>query len=105
MRRTMNALGVLLLFAAAGSLTAAQDSGNIYGHVNDESGAGLPGAMATLTGPTIRPLVTTTDARGEFHFLGFAPATTRRRSAERVFEGRPAERGRHARPEHRVHWP
>ena len=75
MRRTMNALGVLLLIAAAGSLTAAQDSGNVYGHVNDESGAGLPGAMATLTGPTIRPLVTTTDARGEFHFLGLAPAT------------------------------
>ena len=75
MRRALRVFGVLLISMAAGALMAAQDSGNVYGHVTDASGAPLPGAMATLTGPTIRPLVTTTDARGEFHFLSLAPAT------------------------------
>ena len=64
MRRALGVLGVLLVFTAAGALFAAQDSGNVYGHVTDASGGALPGAMATLTGPTIRPLVTTSDSRG-----------------------------------------
>ena len=76
MRRAIRVLGVLLIsMSGTGALMAAQDSGNVYGHVTDAGGAPLPGAMATLTGPTIRPLVTTTDARGEFHFLNLAPAT------------------------------
>jgi hypothetical protein len=75
MRRALGVLGVLLVFTAAGALFAAQDSGNVYGHVTDASGGALPGAMATLTGPTIRPLVTTSDSRGDFRFLGLAPAT------------------------------
>ena len=75
MRRAIGILGVLLITMAAGTLMGAQDSGNVYGHVTDAGGAPLPGAMATLTGPTIRPLVTTTDARGDFHFLNLAPAT------------------------------
>ena len=75
MRRAFRILGVLLVSMAAGTLTAAQDSGNVYGHVTDANGGGLPGATATLTGPTIRPLATTTDARGDFHFLNLAPAT------------------------------
>jgi len=74
MRRAI-LIGVLLISTAAGPLIAAQDSGNVYGHVTDASGGALPGAMATLTGPTIRPLVTTTGARGDFHFLSLAPAT------------------------------
>ena len=75
MRRALSVLGVLLISIAAGALMAAQDSGNVYGHVADEGGVGLPGVVATLTGPTIRPLVTTTDARGDFRFLGLAPAS------------------------------
>ncbi|MGA7992501.1 MAG: carboxypeptidase regulatory-like domain-containing protein [Thermoanaerobaculia bacterium] len=74
MRRAI-LVGVLLISTAAGRLIAGQDSGNVYGHVADETGAGLPGATATLTGPTIRPLITTTDARGDFRFLGLAPAS------------------------------
>jgi len=74
MRRAI-LISVLLIFTASGRLMAAKDSGDVYGRVTDASGAALPGATATLTGPTIRPLVTTTDARGEFRFLGLAPAT------------------------------
>ncbi|MEO8585413.1 MAG: TonB-dependent receptor [Acidobacteriota bacterium] len=73
--RVLGVLGVLLITTAAPTLMAANDSGNVYGRVTDASGGALPGATATLTGPTIRPLVTTTDARGDFRFLGLAPAT------------------------------
>jgi hypothetical protein len=75
MRRAISVIGALLLLAAPGILKAGKDSGDVYGRVTDTSGVALPGATATLTGPVIRPLVTTTDARGDFRFLSLAPAT------------------------------
>ena len=63
------ALAGLLAVPAAAQLQA----GNLYGTVIDESGQPLPGATVTLTG-TAMEQVQTTDAQGNFHFLGLAPA-------------------------------
>src|SRR5215470_15748134 len=68
----MTALVVLAAMAVAGFALGQAQSGNIYGRVVAEDGSALPGVTVTLSGggPT---LVTTTDSRGEFHFLNLAP--------------------------------
>jgi Carboxypeptidase regulatory-like domain/TonB-dependent Receptor Plug Domain len=69
------AVFALALLAMAGLALGQAQSGNIYGRVVAEDGSALPGATVTLSGggPT---LVTTTDSRGEFHFLNLAPGTS-----------------------------
>ena len=69
------ALVALALAAMAGFALGQAQSGNIYGKVVAEDGSALPGVTVTLTGggPT---LVTTTDSRGEFHFLNLAPGSS-----------------------------
>ncbi len=69
------ALVALAVLAMAGFALGQAQSGNIYGRVVSEDGSTLPGVTVTLTGggPT---LVTTTDSRGEFHFLNLAPGTS-----------------------------
>ena len=58
---------VALLFAASAS--AQQQTGEIFGHVNDNTGAVLPGVMVTLTGENlIQPLTSTTSANGSYQF-------------------------------------
>src|SRR5215471_17573060 len=71
-RTTLVALAVL---AVAGFVLGQAQSGNLYGRVVAEDGSALPGVTVTLSGggPT---LVTTSDNRGEFHFLTLAPGTS-----------------------------
>jgi hypothetical protein len=58
----------LALLALAVPLASAQVStGNIYGSIKDESGAVMPGATVTLSGPT-GSRSTTSGAQGEFRF-------------------------------------
>jgi hypothetical protein len=63
------ALAGLLAAPASAQLQA----GNLYGTVIDENGQALPGATVTLAG-TGAEQVQTTDAKGNFHFLGLSPA-------------------------------
>jgi hypothetical protein len=65
----------LMLGALAPVAWAQTASGNIYGTVTDESGAVLPGATVTITGPTIGSRSTTTGTQGDFRFLNLDPAT------------------------------
>ncbi|HSL20657.1 MAG TPA: TonB-dependent receptor [Vicinamibacterales bacterium] len=58
---------VALCFAAAAG--AQQQTGEIFGHVNDNTGAVLPGVTVTLTGESlIQPLTATTSANGTYQF-------------------------------------
>jgi hypothetical protein len=51
------------------AIASAQDTGEIYGKVNDLSGAALPGVMVTLTGPALlQPLTATTSRAGTYRF-------------------------------------
>ena len=72
MRRSALTAVVLLIGMAAG-LIAQESTGNIYGTVKDEQGGALPGATATLTGPTTALLTAVSDAAGNFRFLRVSP--------------------------------
>src|SRR6266496_3995167 len=63
---------VLLLVPAVRAQFA---TGNVYGTVNDSSGAVLPGASITLTGGTIGARSTTSGSQGDFRFLNLDPGT------------------------------
>lgn len=57
----------VLAVGAAGA--SAQQTGEIYGRVNDTSGAVLPGVVVTLTSPVLlRPLTATTSDSGSYRF-------------------------------------
>jgi hypothetical protein len=64
-------LAIVAFFAVAGVLSA-QTTGNIFGHVEDEQQGRLPGVTVSLSGPTFAA-AQTTDAKGEFRFVGLAP--------------------------------
>jgi hypothetical protein len=66
------AVAALLLLVAGGTAFAQLQTGNLYGTVNDEQGAALPGVTVTLTGGGA-PQVQVTNAQGQFRFLGLAP--------------------------------
>ena len=80
--RMAAALGLALL-APAGAAFAQLQSGNLYGSVNDQSGAALPGVTVTLTG-RVSPDVQVTDSQGKFRFVGLEPGTY---SIEATLEG------------------
>ncbi len=66
---------VLVWFVALAGLAihaTAQNTGNVYGNVLDESGGVLPGGTATLTGERA-PMTTVVDANGLFRFLKVPP--------------------------------
>jgi hypothetical protein len=63
---------VLLLVPAVRAQFA---TGNVYGTVNDSSGAVLPGATISLTGGTIGARSTTSGSQGDFRFLNLDPGT------------------------------
>ena len=64
------ALGIALalVLAAVSAAQAQVSTGNVYGVVNDDSGAVLPGVTVALTGP-YGTRSTTTGGQGEFRFL------------------------------------
>jgi PAS domain-containing protein len=62
------ALVLALLAATVPAAYAQISTGNIYGAVTDESGAVLPGATVTLSGPYTRSTVA--GSQGDFRFLG-----------------------------------
>ena len=70
MSRWIRGLGIALalLVALAPASRAQSSTGNIYGTVTDESGAVLPGATVTLTGPS-GTRTTTSGENGEFRFV------------------------------------
>src|SRR5919204_4249343 len=74
MRKRAVLLLVLLLGVAAGA-SAQIATGNIYGTVTDESGAVLPGASVSISGPTIGTRTTTSGSQGDFRFLNLDPGT------------------------------
>jgi len=61
-----------LLLAAAPLM--AQTAGRITGTVVDNTGAAVPGAIVTATGP-LGSYSTTSDAKGEYRFLSVTPGT------------------------------
>jgi hypothetical protein len=65
----------VLLFCAlfAVTLSAQQRTGNITGTVVDDQGNALPGVNLTLTGGTIAPIPSQTNAEGKFRFLSLFP--------------------------------
>ena len=64
------ALGLLLVLAPG--IWAQTATGNVYGTVNDESGAVLPGANVTVSG-AFGSRSTTSGSQGDFRFLNLAP--------------------------------
>ena len=63
------ALALALLAATVPAAYAQISTGNIYGAVTDESGAVLPGATVTLSGP-FGTRSTVAGSQGDFRFLG-----------------------------------
>jgi hypothetical protein len=61
------ALALALLAATVPAAYAQISTGNIYGAVTDDSGAVLPGATVTLSGPFTRSTVS--GSQGDFRFL------------------------------------
>jgi outer membrane receptor protein involved in Fe transport len=63
-------LGALLLGLLSGVSAIAQTSGSVSGTISDETGAVLPGAAVTLSGPALQGSRTaTTDAQGKYRFV------------------------------------
>jgi len=66
----------LALLVGVASASWAQSTGNIYGVVNDASGAVLPGANVTITNAAKGvSSVTTSGTQGDFRFLNLDPGT------------------------------
>ncbi len=62
------ALVLSLSICFSGGTFAQLQTGNLYGTVEDDQGAPLPGATVTLTGGA-HPQVQVTDAQGQFRFV------------------------------------
>lgn len=76
MRRILGlALALALSLGFVPGLWAQASTGNIYGTVNDASGAVLPGATVSISGATTGGRTTQTGANGEFRFLNLDPGT------------------------------
>jgi hypothetical protein len=76
MKRTA-ALVLALLVGLLPSVFAQVSTGNVYGKVNDESGAALPGATVKLVSAAYGTRETTAGAEGDFRFLNVERGTYR----------------------------
>ena len=65
------ALVAVALLVASGAYAQLQ-TGNLYGTVQDDQGAALPGVTVTLTGDGA-PQVQVTNAQGQFRFFSLSP--------------------------------
>jgi len=70
----MTATAFVLAMGWTGVALAQLQTGDLYGTTHDEKGELLPGVTVTLTG-TGAPRIQTSDAEGEFRFLGLYPGT------------------------------
>src|SRR5919197_3571556 len=62
-------LAALALSLCVSPVWAQSQTGEIFGKVTDDSGAVLPGASVTLSGPgLLQPLTATTSETGSFQF-------------------------------------
>ena len=69
----------------AGSAQARVTGADLEGHVEDESGGVLPGAVVTVVNTETNVVRTIeTDARGQFRALALPPAFTWSRSIDRA---------------------
>ena len=62
------------LLSAIARAQVASPTGNLYGTVLDTRGNPAPGVTVTVTGPGAAQ-VSSTDAKGDFHFLNLSPGT------------------------------
>ncbi len=86
----MRILRNLYLFAALAMAARAQTA-SLRGQVTDETGAVVPGATVTLTGPDSRVQATTSGNQGSYLFTGIAPGDYRvNASAPQLAMPRPA---------------
>ena len=65
---------VTVLALASVGVASAQQFGNLYGTVADESGTSLPGVTVSLEGMGA-PRTTVTDEKGQYRFLGLDPGS------------------------------
>ncbi len=79
-----------LALAAVPAARAQVSNGNIYGTVNDSSGAVLPGVTVTLTSP-YGTRTTTTGSQGEFRFLAVDQGKYNLKTALTGFAGQARE--------------
>lgn len=87
LRKSIFAVGVLILLVTPVSLQAQIDTGSILGTVKDVSGAAIPGAKVTLTNiNTSFSLVGRTNARGEYVFTPLHVGTYRVQAEFRGFQ-------------------
>ncbi len=74
MKRVVLWMVVLAFATAAGAF--AQQPGEIFGRVSDESGAVMPGVTVTVSGGSLlQPMVATSSATGSYRFPGLAVGT------------------------------
>jgi hypothetical protein len=85
-RVTAMAAALAWLLGAAAARGQSQ-AGQVFGRVTDESGAALPGAVVTLTGPVLlQPLTATTSDTGSYQFPSLASGTYHLRFELRGFK-------------------
>ena len=66
LRTALTALAMMLILGTTSGM-AQQQTGEIFGKVADKSGAVLPGATVTVSGPSlIQPRVATTSETGTY---------------------------------------
>ena len=69
-------VSLALLVFLSGAMFAQETWGSVRGAVTDPSGAAVPNARVEISGGGLpSPLVTTTDATGNYHFAQVPPAT------------------------------
>jgi hypothetical protein len=78
--RVLRAIGVLALLLSVGVVSAAAQTGQLFGEivgrVTDEQGAILPGVTVTLSGPAVMGVqISTTNDRGQYRFPGVGSGT------------------------------
>ncbi len=66
---------ILALFFFSAAVFAQAGKGSLSGQVTDPSGAAIPGATVTLTGPNQMTKVAQTDEQGRYTFHGLEPGT------------------------------
>lgn len=69
----MKALRLLVAFAFCAAALAQTPTASLSGRVTDQTGAVIPQASVSVTGPNGRESTATTDAQGAFHFGSLAP--------------------------------